>query len=146
MAAVALGVGICATLALAGGLPVPPEARFGIVVLTVGAGGMAARGTFGRGRPVLLHVGIDRRLCVTTRDGRSCEGTILDVSYVGARLTTIVWRPEGAARLCPAHALLILCDSLPAEDFRRLRVCLRYGRPVVLASPAAPSIGVAAPP
>jgi hypothetical protein len=45
--------------------------------------------------PALLHVGIDRRVAVTDRTGRSREGAILDASYVGSSLTTLVWRADG---------------------------------------------------
>jgi hypothetical protein len=83
----------------------------------------------GRGVPAILHVGIDRRITVTDRDGRSRSGAILDDSYVGARLTTIVWRADGRPWWRPACAVLVLPDTLPADDFRRLRVALRYGRP-----------------
>ena len=33
--------------------------------------------------------------------------------------------------VCPDSTILVLPDTLPAEDFRRLRVLLRYGRPLV---------------
>ena len=85
----------------------------------------------GRGVPALLHVGRDRRITATGRDGRSSDGSILDDSYVGARVTTIVWRPDRATWWSPASTILLLPDMLPADDFRRLRVVLRYGRPVV---------------
>jgi hypothetical protein len=76
-------------------------------------------------------VGADRRLAVTARDGRTCQGSIMDASFVGASVTTIVWRPDHAPRHVPARAILILPDTLSAEDFRRLRVMLRYGRPAI---------------
>ena len=85
----------------------------------------------GRGAPVLLHVGHDRRIAITTRDGRSSEGAILDDSYVGARITIIVWRPDRALRFAPARTILILPDMMEADEFRQLRVLLRYGRPAV---------------
>jgi len=83
----------------------------------------------GRGVPALLHVGIDRRITVTDRNGRSRAGAILDDSYVGPWLTTIVWRRDGLPWWRPASAIVVLPDMLPAEDARRLRVALRYGRP-----------------
>ncbi len=82
----------------------------------------------GRGVPALLHVGIDRRVAVTDRTGRSREGAILDASYVGPSLTTLVWRADGDRWWRPARTILFLVDSLPPDDFRRLRVVLRYGR------------------
>jgi hypothetical protein len=95
---------------------------------------VAARGFWrctGRGVPALIHVGHDRRITATSRDGRSRDGSIQDDSYVGPRVTTIVWRPDRAAWWVPASSILLLPDMLPADDFRRLRVVLRYGRPVV---------------
>jgi hypothetical protein len=44
---------------------------------------------------------------------------------VGAWITTIVWRPDNW-RL--SRTILVLPDMLPDEDFRRLRVMLRYAR------------------
>jgi hypothetical protein len=82
----------------------------------------------GRGVPALLHVGLDRRITVTRSDGRSQSGAILDDSYVGARLTVIVWRADDRPWWRPAEAIVVLPDTLPREDFRRLRVALRYGR------------------
>jgi hypothetical protein len=60
----------------------------------------------GRGVPAVLHVGIDRRLAVTDRMGRSQEGAILDASYVGAMLTTLVWRADGDRWWRPARTIL----------------------------------------
>ena len=82
----------------------------------------------GRGVPAIVHVGLDRRITVTDRDGRSRSGAILDDSYVGVCLTTIVWRDDRAPWWRPARAILVLPDTLPPDDFRRLRVALRYGR------------------
>ena len=96
--------------------------------------GVAGRGFWrctGRGVPALLHVGHDRRITATARDGRPRDGSILDDSYVGAHVTTIVWCPDRASRFSPARTILILRDMLPADEFRRLRVLLRYGRLVV---------------
>lgn len=83
----------------------------------------------GRGVPALMHVGIDRRLTVTAFDGRSRAGTILDDSFVGAWLTTIVWQPDGMPWWRPAPAIVVFPDMLAPEESRRLRVVLRYGRP-----------------
>lgn len=83
----------------------------------------------GRGFPVLLHVGIDRRVAVTDRTGRSHEGAILDASYVGSTLTTLVWRAECDRWWQPSRTILFVTDSLTPDEFRRLRVVLRYGRP-----------------
>jgi hypothetical protein len=89
----------------------------------------------GRGVPAIVHVGIDRSLTITDRQGRSRDGVVLPESYVGARLTTIVWRAQGAPWCRPSDVILVLPDTLPPDDFRRLRIFLRYGRiPVVAAT------------
>ncbi|MEP7276173.1 MAG: protein YgfX [Betaproteobacteria bacterium] len=81
----------------------------------------------GQGRRALRHLRIDgdRRVLVTTADGRSQRGRLLSSSCVGARLTTLVWRPDGRRFAC---AGCLLPDMLPPDAFRRLRVLLRYGR------------------
>ena len=83
----------------------------------------------GRGVPALMHVGNDRRMTVTDCEGRSHSGRILDDSFVGAWLTTIVWRRDGQPWWHAATAVVVLPDMLPADDLRRLRVALRYGSP-----------------
>ena len=65
------------------------------------------------------------RCACTERAGRRIEGVVAGRLYVGAWLTTIVVRPDGKRRR--ARPLAILPDMLPADDFRRLRVLLRYG-------------------
>ena len=84
----------------------------------------------GRGVPAIAHLGIDRTITVTNRQGRSRNGLVLADSYVGAMLTTILWRENGAPWWRPAGVILVLPDTLPIDDFRRLRVFLRYGYPV----------------
>ena len=112
-------------------LPLPPAGYVpcALVILAVLISG-CWRCT-GRGLPALLHVGIDRRITVTDCNGRSRAGAILDDSYVGAWLTTIVWRGDELPWWRPATAIVVLPDMLPRDSFRRLRVVLRYGRPVV---------------
>jgi hypothetical protein len=118
------------TLILLGSLPLPIAAvvpAAGVVLAVLVSGLWRCRG---RGVPALLHVGIDRRITVTGRNGRSRAGVILDDSYVGAWLTTIVWRWDGMPWWHPARAIVVLPDTLPRDEFRRLRVVLRYGQPV----------------
>lgn len=67
----------------------------------------------------------DLTVIVLTGDGVACAGRVHRESYVGARVSTIVWRPFGRWRL---RTILLLPDMLPPADFRRLRVLLRYGR------------------
>ena len=59
---------------------------------------------------------------------RRGPGAILDASYAGAALTTIVWRRDADPWWRPVSAMLVLPDMLDAETFRRLRVWMRYGQ------------------
>ncbi len=63
-------------------------------------------------------------LRVSLRDGSSHVGRVLGSSTIGTTLTLLNIALDG--RRLPVHAVL-LGDSLPAEDFRRLRVWLRWG-------------------
>lgn len=129
IACVAVAIGSVGMAMLVLALPLDAWITAGALLAVAVA---AARGLWrcaGRGVPALLNVGDERRLTATGRDGRFRDGTILDDTYVGACLTTIVWRPDGAAWYRPARSIVILPDMLPADDFRRLRVLLRYGRP-----------------
>jgi len=67
----------------------------------------------------------DLTLVIVMGDGSACAGRVHRDSYVGARLSTIVWRPYGRWR---HRTILVLPDMLTNDDFRRLRVLLRYGR------------------
>ena len=131
IACVAIIVGFAGMTGLMLWLQLDAREAGAAVVFICGVGARSLWRCSGRGIPVLLYVGHGRTLTATLRDGRSIDGAILDDSYVGARITTIVWRPERASRYRPAQTIVILPDTLPAEDFRRLRVLLRYGRPIV---------------
>lgn len=109
-------------------LPVAAHASGAAAILAVLASGLWR--CAGRGMPSLIHVGIDRRITVTDRDARSRSGSIVDDSYVGACMTTIIWRADGDPWWHPARPILVLPDTFPRDEFRRLRVVLRYGRPV----------------
>jgi len=124
-----VAAGCVMTSILLASLPLPMAAVLpGIAaILAVLASGL--RRCAGRGVPALLHVGIDRRITVTDRDGRSRTGAVLDDSYVGAWLTTIAWRCDGMPWWRPARTIVVLPDTLSRDEFRRLRVVLRYGRP-----------------
>jgi hypothetical protein len=125
---VAIGIGCASTSVLLASLPLPIAGYVagGAALLAVLASGLWR--CTGRGVPAIVHVGLDRRVTVSDRGGRSRSGAILDDSYVGAQLTTIVWREDRAPWWRPARAILVLPDTLPPDDFRRLRVALRYGR------------------
>lgn len=67
----------------------------------------------------------DLTVVVINGDGRARAGRVHRDSYVGPRLSTIVWRPFGRRR---KRSIVVLPDMLPANDFRRLRVLMRYAR------------------
>ena len=67
----------------------------------------------------------DAVVVVRQRDGRLRAGHVRSASFVHPRFTSIVWRPDGARW---SRAVLVVPDMLPDEDFRRLRVMLRYAR------------------
>jgi hypothetical protein len=73
---------------------------------------------------VEIAVAGDLLIVVRYADGRTVAGTVRPASFVHPRLTSIVWRPDGARA---AQALPILPDMLLRDDFRRLRILLRYG-------------------
>lgn len=75
-----------------------------------------------------LRLAPDLVLVVHSGDGRLVAGHVRSSTYVGAWLTTIVWRADGAYW---SRAVLIVPDMLPADDFRKLRVMLRYARSAV---------------
>jgi hypothetical protein len=72
-----------------------------------------------------LRLAPDLVLVVHRNDGLLVAGHVRSSTYVSSWLTSIVWRPDGARF---SRACLIVPDMLPAEDFRRLRVMLRYAR------------------
>lgn len=128
IACAAIVAGCSGTATLVALLPLPFAATLGctLILAAVLAAGLSR--CVGRGVPALLHVGIDRRIAVTDRTGRSNAGAILDDSYVGPALTTLLWSADGDPWWRPARAILILPDTLSRDEFRRLRVVLRYGR------------------
>ena len=126
----AVAIACALASALLATLPLPPMGYVPCVVVILAVLVSGLWRCTGRGVPALLHVGIDRRITVTDRNGRSRAGAILDDSYVGPWLTTIVWRWDESPWWHFANAIVVLPDMLPRESFRRLRVVLRYGRPV----------------
>ena len=75
-----------------------------------------------------LRLAPDLVLVVHMGNGRLVAGHVRSATYVGAWVTTIVWRADGAYW---SRAVLIVPDMLDAEDFRKLRVMLRYARSAV---------------
>jgi hypothetical protein len=75
-----------------------------------------------------LRLAPDLVLVAHMGDGRLVAGHVRSSTYVGPWVTTIVWRADGAYW---SRAVLVVPDMLAAEDFRRLRVMLRYARNAV---------------
>ncbi|MES2354316.1 MAG: protein YgfX [Pseudomonadota bacterium] len=67
----------------------------------------------------------DGQIEVTQRNGKILIGQQLKGSFVHPWFTTVLWRAEGARF---SRANVILPDSLPAEQFRELRVWLKWRR------------------
>src|SRR5512134_4019427 len=129
IACMAITFGCAATALLVIALPLPSWIA---ATALVAVSGVAARNVWrcaGPGVPASIVVDGSRRISVVWRDGSSRDGDVLADTYVGACLTCIVWRPHVSPWWHPARALLFLPDTLPAEDFRRLRILLRYGIP-----------------
>ncbi len=125
VASAAIIVGCLAAAGLIAAMRAPVAATLACVAIVIA---MLVSGLRRCAVPAIVHVGIDRGITVTDRSGRSHPGVILDDSYVGSALTTIVWRADGDPWWRPAHTILVLRDSLPPDEFRHLRVVLRYGR------------------
>ena len=98
-------------------------------VVAIGAHAMHALRSFAlQSAPravVAVELSDDRQAVLVERSGRRYEGRLRPQSYVGERVTTLVVRRQGARA---SRAIAILPDMLPAEDLRRLRVLMRYGR------------------
>ena len=110
-------------------LPLEPWWKVASLLAIGGVAASAAVSCVGTDLPRLLLVDADRRVVTIAGDEKTRSGSILDDSYIGSRLTSIVWRPDDSPWYAPARKILILPDSLPPDDFRRLRVLLRYGQP-----------------
>ena len=76
------------------------------------------------GAVVGLEIGDDDALSFQTRRGEWREGTLLGSSFVSPYLTIL---NIGTAGRFFARHVVIMPDGIDAEDFRRLRVRLRWG-------------------
>jgi hypothetical protein len=134
LAGVGIGLATLATFALVLATPLPAWPQLAAVAWVLAwAFGAWRRLALRRGRFAItsLTLAHDGALTVETGAGAEAEparalaGQIRGATCVGSLLTSIVWRADGARA---SRAILILPDMLPAEDFRRLRVVLRYAR------------------
>jgi hypothetical protein len=129
IAAALLAVATIATAVILALLPGEAWLR-SAAVLSVGACGIHAlrRATaIDKRRSIeAIALGADRRAIITDRSGERIEASVRAESYAGALVTTLVLRPEAGRR---SFALAIWPDTMPAGEFRRLRVLLRHGEP-----------------
>jgi hypothetical protein len=129
IAAALLALATIATATMLSLLPGEPWVRVA-GVLIVGACGihaLARTTAVGMRRSIAaIELAADRRALITDRSGQRIEAIVRPESYVGALLTTLVLRPDGARR---SRALAIWPDTMSADEFRRLRVLLRHGDP-----------------
>ena len=128
IAGAGIGILAAATIALIIALPLQPVLQMAAVAALVAWAAWSFhvdalhRGRFG---VTEVRLAPDLILVACMGDGRLVAGHVRAATYVGAWITTIVWRPDGWRW---SRAILVLPDMLPAEDFRRLRVMLRYAR------------------
>ena len=67
----------------------------------------------------------DGSIEVTTRDGTTIAGQQVPGSFVHPWFTTVLWRADGARF---SRSVIVLPDSLPPDQFRELRVWLKWRR------------------
>jgi hypothetical protein len=113
------------TAALLVASPVPLAARAAGALAVAAAAARALSRIASRSAPTALGVGLDGRVAITRRDGSVADGRVLADTFVGGTLVTLVWQPDGTRW---PRTLLLPGDSLDPDDFRRLRVALRYCR------------------
>lgn len=125
---VAIGLATVATMLVLLALPFPAWIQVAVVTILLGwAWRSFRRHALRRGASACTGIRLapNRLVAVRTGDGRLTAGHVRSSTYVSARLTTLVWRADGERW---SRSVLIVADMLPAEDFRRLRVMLRYAR------------------
>lgn len=125
---VGIGIGALATVVIVLLLPLAAWQHAALCGLVLAWSWVAFRYAAVRRAPDAiseLRLAPDLILVIHRNDGRLVAGHVRSTTYVSSWLTSIVWRPDGA-RL--SRACLIVPDMLPADDFRRLRVMLRYAR------------------
>ena len=104
-----------ATALLVAALPVAVELQ-ALALAWIACAALAALGRARPGRRLLVSLGGDVEV-----DG--VAGALRDGSFVAPWLVSIRWRPAGTWK---DRSLLVAPDMLGVEDFRRLRVLLRW--------------------
>ena len=131
LVAAALGIAATACISLVFLLPLNSWQQAGLVAgLVAWALSVFRREALHHGRHAVSEVRVasDLILVACMGDGRLIAGHVRSSTYVGAWLTSIVWRPDGGRF---SQCVLVLPDMLPEDDFRRLRVMLRHARKAV---------------
>jgi hypothetical protein len=114
------------TLAVAVWLPAPGWASAALVAAILAGAVRSARrhaGQEGPGAVRRLVIDLSGHVEVTRADGSIHRGRVVDGSFVAPWLTIVRWRPEGSRF---SRAVVIAPDAAPPQDFRRLRVLLRW--------------------
>ena len=127
MATALLASATIATTVMLALLPAEPWLRAAGVLVAGACGIHALRTTAAigaNGSITSIELAADRRIVITDRFGWHMTAIVQPESYVGALLTTLLLRHEGARR---SHTLAIWHDTMPADELRRLRVLLRHG-------------------
>jgi hypothetical protein len=128
IAGAAIGAMTLATLVVVLLLPLAPWQHAVVCAIVLAWAWVAFERLAVRATPdaiVQLRLAPNLLIVVTRGDGRLVGGHVRSSTCVSAAITSIVWRPDGARW---SRAILVVPDMLPADDFRRLRVLLRYAR------------------
>ena len=127
-AGIALGLLSTGTAGIVLALPMPLWMQAGLIVVLAAWTTCAFRRVALRhGAHAVTEVRVAANRLIAVRHGAQplVAGHVRSTSHVGPHVTTIVWRPDGVLW---SRTVLILPDMLPEEDFRQLRVLLRYAR------------------
>ncbi len=125
VAAMCLASMVLATLIVIAVTPGSTALRI-LAATWIACGGLEALHTVAlhRGSGVrTIHLRRSGEIEVLTGKGGHRSGALRDGSFVAPWLTIIRWRPEDARF---DRAILLMPDMLPADDFRRMRVMLRW--------------------
>lgn len=128
LAGACIGIATLATLTIVLLLPLAPWQHAASCAVVLAWSWLAFERIAARRTPdavIEVRVAHDLLIVVMRRDGRLVAGRVKPSTCVSAALTSIVWRRNGAYL---SRTILVLPDMLPPEDFRKLRVMLRYAR------------------
>ena len=75
---------------------------------------------------VVLQLMPDNSVTIDLKDGRRQAVRVMPSTVVTPLLTVMHYRLHEAAWYCPMRYLLVLADAVDAEEYRRLRVYLRW--------------------